>query len=69
MQQNHQIKDQHLDVKKAISKTDMSGGGNDRGGRGRRGGRAGGGGGWSRSDQWGNQGWICRCHCQALSLT
>ncbi|NP_001093319.1 heterogeneous nuclear ribonucleoprotein A1, A2/B1 homolog [Bombyx mandarina] len=55
LQQNHQIKDQHLDVKKAISKTDMSGGGNDRGGRGRRGGRAGGGGGWSRSDQWGNQ--------------
>lgn len=58
MEPDHTVKGRKLDVKKAMSKTEMSSGGG--GGGGRRGGRGGGGGGgWSRQDNnqdWGNSG-------------
>ncbi|KAL0831999.1 hypothetical protein ABMA28_001499 [Loxostege sticticalis] len=56
LQQNHKVKGNRLDVKKALSKSEMSGGPGG-GGGGRRGGRGGGGGGgWGRQSQqdWGN---------------
>ncbi|KAI8420988.1 hypothetical protein MSG28_008132 [Choristoneura fumiferana] len=56
--QNHKIKGRHLDVKKALSKTEMAAGGPGGGGGGRRGGRGGGSGGWgnrgSDNQDWGN---------------
>ncbi|KAI8420989.1 hypothetical protein MSG28_008132 [Choristoneura fumiferana] len=58
LQQNHKIKGRHLDVKKALSKTEMAAGGPGGGGGGRRGGRGGGSGGWgnrgSDNQDWGN---------------
>ncbi|XP_048003846.1 heterogeneous nuclear ribonucleoprotein A1, A2/B1 homolog [Leguminivora glycinivorella] len=61
LQPNHNIKGRHLDVKKALSKSEMAGGPAGGGGRGgARGGRGGGGGGaWNRggdNQDWGNQG-------------
>ncbi|CAG9787305.1 unnamed protein product [Diatraea saccharalis] len=58
LQQNHKVKGNRLDVKKALSKSEMGGGGGGGGGRrgGRGGGGGGGGGGWGRQNQqdWGN---------------
>lgn len=60
MQQNHKINGQRLDVKKALSKSEMAAGGPGGGGgssSGRRGGgRGGGSGGWSNQQDWGNSG-------------
>ncbi|XP_063368703.1 heterogeneous nuclear ribonucleoprotein A1, A2/B1 homolog isoform X1 [Cydia amplana] len=62
LQPNHNVKGRHLDVKKALSKSEMAGGPQGGGGA-RRGGRGGGGGGgggaWNRGNDnqdWGNQG-------------
>ncbi|XP_013174130.1 PREDICTED: heterogeneous nuclear ribonucleoprotein A1, A2/B1 homolog isoform X1 [Papilio xuthus] len=52
LDQDHKINGRLLDVKKALSKSEMSGGGNRRGG-GRFGGRGGGRGGWNNRQNWG----------------
>ncbi|XP_045535183.1 heterogeneous nuclear ribonucleoprotein A1, A2/B1 homolog isoform X1 [Papilio machaon] len=52
LDQDHKINGHLLDVKKALSKSEMSGGGNRRGG-GRFGGRGGGRGGWNNRQDWG----------------
>lgn len=59
VQQNHKINGQRLDVKKALSKSEMAAGGPGGGGSssGRRGGgRGGGSGGWGNQQDWGNSG-------------
>lgn len=64
MHPNHKVKGHRLDVKKALSKSEMAaggpgGGGSSGGGGGRRGGgRGGGGGGWGnrQNQDWGNSG-------------
>lgn len=59
MQQNHKVNGQRLDVKKALSKSEMAAGGPGGGGSssGRRGGgRGGGSGGWGNQQDWGNSG-------------
>lgn len=57
------MKGRHLDVKKALSKTEMAAGGPGGGGGGRRGGRGGGGGGWGNrgndNQDWGNNQGMC----------
>lgn len=60
-QPSHKINGRRLDVKKALSKSEMTGGPSGGGGGGRRGGRGGGGGGWGGGRQqgqdWGNSGY------------
>ncbi|XP_053605584.1 heterogeneous nuclear ribonucleoprotein A1, A2/B1 homolog [Plodia interpunctella] len=58
LQQTHKIRGNRLDVKKALSKSEIAAGGPGGGGGGRRGGGRGGGGGWGnrQNQDWGNDG-------------